>query len=128
MWLLLARPLLGTQPATQACALTGIRASDPLVRRPALGPLSHSSQGIFSSARGNSLVPVNGLGTPVSDPFRPMVYVSVLIAEPRCLDCYSSTVSFEIRRCESFDLGLIFKISFFFCFCLLACLVLWAPL
>ena len=38
-------PLLGTWPATQACALTGNRTSDPLVRRPVLNPLSHSSQG-----------------------------------------------------------------------------------
>ena len=37
--------LLGTWPTTQACALTGNRTSDPLVRRPALNPLSHTSQG-----------------------------------------------------------------------------------
>ena len=41
----LTRPLLGTWPATQACALTGNRTSDPLVCRPALNPLSHTSQG-----------------------------------------------------------------------------------
>ena len=34
-------------PATQACALTGNRTSDPLVCRLALKPLSHTSQGIF---------------------------------------------------------------------------------
>ena len=31
-------------PATQACALTGSRTSDPLVHRLALNPLSHTSQ------------------------------------------------------------------------------------
>ena len=30
---------------TQACALTGNQTSDPLVHRPALNPLSHTSQG-----------------------------------------------------------------------------------
>ena len=39
VWLPLAR----TWPATQACALTGNRASDPLVCRLALSPLSHTS-------------------------------------------------------------------------------------
>ena len=38
-------PPPGTWPATQACALTGNWTSDPLVRRPALSPLSHTSQG-----------------------------------------------------------------------------------
>ena len=45
MWLPLTRPLLGTGPATQACALTGNPAGDPLVCRLALSPLSHASQG-----------------------------------------------------------------------------------
>ena len=45
VWLPLARSHLGTWPVTQACALTGNRTSDPLVCRPALGPLSHTSQG-----------------------------------------------------------------------------------
>ena len=38
-------PLLRTWPATQAHALTGNRTDNPLVRRPALNPLSHTSQG-----------------------------------------------------------------------------------
>ena len=38
-------PLLGTWPATQVCALTGNRTGDPLVHRPVLIPLSHTSQG-----------------------------------------------------------------------------------
>ena len=37
-------PLLGTWPATQACALTENRTGDPLFRRLALNPLSHTSQ------------------------------------------------------------------------------------
>ena len=45
VWLPLEHPVLGTLPATQACALTGNRTSDPLVHRLALSPLSHTSQG-----------------------------------------------------------------------------------
>ena len=45
VWLPLVRPLLGTWPETQACALTGDWTGDPLVWRPALNPLSHTSQG-----------------------------------------------------------------------------------
>ena len=41
----LVRPLLGTWPRTQACALTGNRTGDPLVHRLVLDPLSHTSQG-----------------------------------------------------------------------------------
>ena len=37
-------PLLGTWPAIQPCALTGNQAGDPLVRRPALSPVSRTSQ------------------------------------------------------------------------------------
>ena len=45
VWLPLMCPLLGMWPATQACALTGNRTSNPLVHRLALSPLSHTSQG-----------------------------------------------------------------------------------
>ena len=45
VWLPLKRPLLGTWPATQACALTRNRTGDLLVHRPALNPLSHTAQG-----------------------------------------------------------------------------------
>ena len=45
----LARPQLGTRPATQACAWTGNQTRDPSVCRPALNPLSHTSQGILHS-------------------------------------------------------------------------------
>ena len=46
MWLPLAcHPPLETWPATQACVLTENRNCNPLVCRPALSPLSHTSQG-----------------------------------------------------------------------------------
>ena len=45
VWLPLACPPLGTWPTTQACALTWIRTCDPLVHRPAINPLNHTSQG-----------------------------------------------------------------------------------
>ena len=38
-------PPAGTWPTTQACFLTGNQTGDPLVHRPALSPLSHTSQG-----------------------------------------------------------------------------------
>ena len=44
-WLPLVHPLLGTWPTTQARALTGNQISDPLVHKPVLNPLSHTSQG-----------------------------------------------------------------------------------
>ena len=44
-WLPLACPQLGTWAATQECALTGNQTGDLLVRRSALHPLSHTSQG-----------------------------------------------------------------------------------
>ena len=49
VWSSLELPLLGTWPATQACALTGNQTSDPLVCRLALNPLSHTSQGAQTS-------------------------------------------------------------------------------
>ena len=45
VWLPLVRPLLGTWPATQACALTGNPTGNLLVCRLALNPRSHTSQG-----------------------------------------------------------------------------------
>ena len=44
VWLPLEHLLLGTRSTTQACALTGNRTRDPLVRRLLLNPLSHTSQ------------------------------------------------------------------------------------
>ena len=46
VWLPFVHPLLGTWPTTQTCARTGNRTGDPLVCRPALSPLSHTSQGL----------------------------------------------------------------------------------
>ena len=45
VWLPLIHLQLGICSATQACALTGNQTRDPLVRRPALSPRSHTSQG-----------------------------------------------------------------------------------
>ena len=45
VWLPLVHALLRTWLATQTCALPGNQTSDPLVQRPALNPLSHTSQG-----------------------------------------------------------------------------------
>ena len=45
VWLPLLHPQLGTWSTTQACALTGNGTSDPLVHRPALNTLSHTTQG-----------------------------------------------------------------------------------
>ena len=47
VFLPLACPLLGTWPATQACALTENQTSNPLVHRLALNPLSYTSQGLL---------------------------------------------------------------------------------
>ena len=49
VWLPLTCPLLGTWPATQACAPTGNGTTHPLVHRLVLNPLSHNSQGSFCS-------------------------------------------------------------------------------
>ena len=43
VWLSLCDPPLQTWPATQACALTRNQTGDPLVCRPVLNPLSHTS-------------------------------------------------------------------------------------
>ena len=44
-WLPLVHPLLGTWPATKACALMGNQTGDLSISRPALDPLSLTSQG-----------------------------------------------------------------------------------
>ena len=45
VWLPLMLHFLGTWPETQACALTRNQTGDPLVCRPVLNPLNHTSQG-----------------------------------------------------------------------------------
>ena len=45
-WLPLTCPHCGPGLTTQARALTGTRTGDPLVHRPTLNPLSHTSQGL----------------------------------------------------------------------------------
>ena len=46
-------PPTGDWAETQACALTGNRTGDPLVRRSALNPLSHTSQGCMCAFKYN---------------------------------------------------------------------------
>ena len=46
VWLPPVCPLLGTWLTSEACALTGSWASDPLVHRPVLNPLSHTKQSL----------------------------------------------------------------------------------
>ena len=53
VWLPLMHPLPGTQPATQACGLTGNRTSDPVVCKQALNPPSPTSQGRNKFIDGN---------------------------------------------------------------------------
>ena len=45
VWLTFSRPQLETWPAIQACAMIGNQTGNPLVRRLALNPLNHTSQG-----------------------------------------------------------------------------------
>ena len=55
-------PQLGTRPTTQTCALTGYRTSRLSVCRPALTPLTHTSQGklyIFKNIIVFSIVKIN---------------------------------------------------------------------
>ena len=61
VWLPLVHPLLGTWPATQACALTGNQTGDPLVRRPALNHWATPARAINYSV--NNLLPVDTLLT-----------------------------------------------------------------
>ena len=51
VWLPLMCSLLGTWPTTQAYALIGNQIGNPLVCRPALNTLSHTSQGRLMSER-----------------------------------------------------------------------------
>ena len=44
VWWPLACPQLGTWPTSQAFALTGNQTGNPLFHRPALSPLSYTSQ------------------------------------------------------------------------------------
>ena len=59
----LAHPLLGTWPASQACALTGNRTGDLLVNWLALNPLSHTSQGRVWGLKHNSQLLLQGQNT-----------------------------------------------------------------
>ena len=60
VWLPLGRPLLGTWPVTQACALSGNQTSNPLVCRLPLHPLSYTSQGCTPPFRNEKIEPQVG--------------------------------------------------------------------
>ena len=69
VWLPLMHPSPGTWPATQTCALTGNRTSNPLVLRLALNPLSHTSQGwnFFLDSSLRRIVKSKAVSTGVTD-------------------------------------------------------------
>ena len=80
MWLPVMRhPPVGTWPTTQACGLTGNRTSDPLFHRPALNPLSYTSQD----------------------------YMSFLMPVPDCFSYSGLIISFDIRYCDSSNFVLL---------------------
>ena len=56
VWLPLVHALLGTWPATQACALTGNQTDDLLVCSLVLNPLNHTSQGYVSTFKNLSII------------------------------------------------------------------------
>ena len=56
MWSSLVHPLPGTWPATQVCALTGNQTGDPWVHRPAVNPLSHTSQGMVLTSSFHAMI------------------------------------------------------------------------
>ena len=51
----LANPQLETQPTTQACALARNQTRDLSIRRLALNPLSHTSQGLLCQSLNREL-------------------------------------------------------------------------
>ena len=62
------RPQLRTWPTTQECALTRNPTDNLLVRRPALSPLSHSSQGWFTFIKSVVTLDVPTFLTPMHCP------------------------------------------------------------
>ena len=61
-------PQLGSQPTTQACALTGNQTSDPSVHRLALNPRSHTSQGENPASKASLATKEHNLNYPQSVP------------------------------------------------------------
>ena len=64
VWFPLVRPLLGPSPATQVCALNENQTGDPLVHRPALDPLSHTSLGSKWILLSHGAPPLLGVSQP----------------------------------------------------------------
>ena len=72
-WLPLVCLQMGTQPTTQACALTGNQTHNLLACRPVLSPLSHTSQGwIFLSLKLSNIYCQLSVGIRAGIPSRPV--------------------------------------------------------
>ena len=80
----LVRPLLGTWPSTQACALTGNQTGELLVLRAALSPLSYTSQGLSQFKKNISLS------------YSHFLCPLKLCAWSKCLNCLSLTPALTI--------------------------------
>ena len=108
MWLPLERPPLGTWPATQACALTGNWTSNPLVCRPALNPLSHTSQGYIQDFK---ILKTTSDMTPFYlSPFSPFLLLSFSLSFPPSLHFF---LPFVLGlTCFSYEFSLIAALFF----------------
>ena len=96
MWLPFMHPPLGTWPTTQACALTGIRTSDPLVHRLARNLLSHTSQG-FLTFLNNKLVIVFFVSR--LSPSSISAFIFFLLLEISCwLTVFSGFLAWELLQ------------------------------
>ena len=113
VWLPLMHSLLGTWPATQACALIGNRTSDPLVPRLVLNPLSHTTSFVcmwillFNTAcwkncplsiEQSQLLCQNHLIVSFDE--------QKFLCQYRYFDYFSSVVSFEVKTCETSNFSL----------------------
>ena len=80
MWLPLVHPLLGTGPATQACALTGNWTNNPLLHSLVFNPLSHTSQGLFWFVSVNHLLTILWMLVIESPVFRGMFGMKIKLS------------------------------------------------
>ena len=108
VWLSLTHPLLGTWPATQACALTGNRTSDLSVRRLVLNPLSYTSQGIMCVVLTTSWSHKNGLQAWNTDLLKKKEFSQPVLDLPPCVGLSYPVSDFKI--CLFFQLQLTFTV------------------
>ena len=115
VWLPLTSPLLGTWPATQACALTRNQTGNPLVHRPTLSPLSCTARAhcLFCSYHfillhpcTFSVIPLPS-GNPPND-LSIYNFVSILLV---CLICFLDSV---VGSCEFISILLFIVLIIFF--------------